>query len=50
MTTAIQNEVHGATIQAQTTISATLNSLSSLSSLSLASQISKQVAGAAGGM
>ena len=50
MTTAIQNEARGATIQAQTTISATLNSLSSLNSLSLASQISKQVAGATAGM
>ena len=49
LTTAIQNEVHGATIQAQTTISATLNSLSSLNAVNLASQISKQVATATAG-
>jgi len=49
ITTAVQNDVRGATIQAQTTISATLNSLGSLSGLNLANQIRQQVAGVNGG-
>lgn len=49
LTTAVQNDVRGATIQAQTTISATLNSLSSLNAVSLANQIHQQVALSIGG-
>jgi hypothetical protein len=49
ITTAVQNEVRGATIQAQTTISATINSLGALNGLNLANQIHQQVAGATGG-
>lgn len=47
ITTAVQNEVRAATIQTQTTISATLSSLSSLNALNLAlaNQIRQQIAG-----
>ena len=43
LTTAIQNNVRAATIQVQTTISATLNSLALLNASSLASSIRQQV-------
>lgn len=43
LTTAIQNNVRAATIQVQTTISATLNSLSLLNASALASSIRQQV-------
>jgi hypothetical protein len=43
LTTAIQNNVRAATIQIQTTISATLNSLSLLNASALASSIRQQV-------
>ena len=46
--TAVQNDVRGAEIQAQTTITATLNSLAALKSLTLASAIQAQVAAAVG--
>src|SRR6202043_3679043 len=36
LTTAVQNEVHAATIQTQTTISATINSIPALNAISLA--------------
>jgi hypothetical protein len=45
LTTAVQNEVHAATIQTQTTISATLNSMPSLNALSLGNLIRAQVSG-----
>jgi hypothetical protein len=45
LTTAIQNNVRAATIQVQTTISATLNSLALLNASSLASSIRQQVKG-----
>jgi hypothetical protein len=44
ITTAVQNEVHAATIQTQTTISATLNSLAFLNAFTLANSIRQQVA------
>ena len=43
LTTAIQNNVRAATIDVQTTISATLNSLSLLNASALASSIRQQV-------
>jgi hypothetical protein len=45
LTTAIQNNVRAATIQVQTTISATLNSLALVNASSLASSIRQQVKG-----
>jgi hypothetical protein len=45
LTTAVQNQVHAATIQTQTTISATLNSIPSLNAISLANSIRAQVSG-----
>jgi hypothetical protein len=45
LTTAVQNEVHAATIQTQTTISATLNSMQFVNAASLANSIRAQVAG-----
>ena len=48
ITTAVQNEVRATTIQTQTTISATLNSLPVVNSLALASAIQAQVASAVG--
>jgi hypothetical protein len=45
LTTAVQNQVHAATIQTQTTISATLNSIPFLSAISLANSIRAQVGG-----
>jgi hypothetical protein len=44
ITTAVQNNVHAATIQTQTTISATLNSLGFLNAFTLANSIRQQVA------
>jgi hypothetical protein len=44
ITTAVQNEVHAATIQTQTTVSATLNSLAFLNAFTLANSIRQQVA------
>jgi hypothetical protein len=46
ITTAVQNDVRAATIQIQTTITATVNSLLTTNSLSLANAIKAQVAGA----
>ena len=43
ITTAVQNEVKGATIQVATTINATLNSLSALNAVSLGNAIRSQV-------
>jgi hypothetical protein len=48
LTTAVQNEVHAATIQTQTTISATLNSMPSLNAISLGNSIRAQVSGGGG--
>jgi hypothetical protein len=48
LTTAVQNEVHAATIQTQTTISATLNSMPSLNALSLGNLIRAQVSSGGG--
>jgi hypothetical protein len=48
LTTAVQNEVHAATIQTQTTISATLNSMASLNALSLGNLIRAQVSSGGG--
>jgi hypothetical protein len=45
LTTAVQNEVHAATIQTQTTISATLNSIPALNAISLANSIRAQMSG-----
>ncbi|MDB6083445.1 MAG: hypothetical protein JWN43_1326 [Gammaproteobacteria bacterium] len=45
LTTAVQNEVHAATIQTQTTISATLNSMQFVNAVSLANSIRAQVTG-----
>ena len=45
LTTAVQNEVHAATIQTQTTISATINSIPVLNAISLANSIRTQVSG-----
>jgi hypothetical protein len=45
LTTAVQNDVHAATIQTQTTISATLNSLPSFNAISLGNSIRAQMAG-----
>jgi hypothetical protein len=45
LTTAVQNEVHAATIQTQTTISATINSIPALNAISLANSIRAQVGG-----
>ena len=45
LTTAVQNEVHAATIQTQTTISATLNSIPVLNAISLANSIRAQMNG-----
>jgi hypothetical protein len=45
LTTAVQNEVHAATIQTQTTISATINSIPALNAISLANSIRTQVGG-----
>jgi hypothetical protein len=45
LSTAIQNEVHAATIQTQTTISATVNSLPALNAISLSNSIRAQVSG-----
>jgi hypothetical protein len=45
LTTAVQNEVHAATIQTQTTISAILNSIPALNAISLANSIRAQVSG-----
>lgn len=45
ITTAVQNQVRAATIQTQTIISATINSLGSLNALTLANQIRQQVTG-----
>jgi hypothetical protein len=45
LTTAIQNQVHAATIQTQTTISATINSMPSLNAISLGNSIRAQVSG-----
>jgi hypothetical protein len=39
LTTAVQNEVHAATIQTQTTISATINSMPALNAISLSNSI-----------
>jgi hypothetical protein len=44
LATVVQNEVRGTTIQTQTTITASLNSLTALNGLSLASAIQQQVA------
>ena len=44
ITTAVQNSVHAATIQTQTTISATLNSIAFLNAFNLANSIRQQVA------
>jgi hypothetical protein len=44
ITTAVQNSVHAATIQTQTTISATLNSIAFLHAFTLANSIRQQVA------
>jgi hypothetical protein len=44
ITTAVQNSVHAATIQTQTTISATLNSMAFLNAFTLANSIRQQVA------
>jgi hypothetical protein len=44
ITTAVQNNVHAATVQTQTTISATLNSLAFLNAFTLANSIRQQVA------
>jgi hypothetical protein len=44
ITTAVQNSVHAATIQTQTTISATLNSIAFLNAFTLANSIRQQVA------
>ena len=43
ISTAVQNQVHGASIQAQTTISASVNSLTSLNAVSLGNAIRQQV-------
>jgi len=43
LTTAVQNEVRGTTIQTQTTITASLNSLTVLNGLTLASEIQQQL-------
>jgi hypothetical protein len=48
LTTAVQNEVHAATIQTQTTISATINSIPALNAISLANSIRTQVSGGGG--
>lgn len=48
LTTAVQNEVHAANIQTQTTISATINSLPSLNAISLGNFIRSQVSGGGG--
>jgi hypothetical protein len=45
LTTAVQNEVHAATIQTQTTISATINSLPALNAISLSNSIRAAVSG-----
>jgi hypothetical protein len=45
LTTAVQNEVHAATIQTLTTISATINSIPSLNAISLGNSIRAQVSG-----
>lgn len=45
LTTAVQNEVHAATIQTQTTISATINSIPSLNAISLGNSIRAQMSG-----
>ena len=44
ITTAVQNNVRAATIQTQTTITATLNSLTALNALTLGNAIRQQVA------
>jgi hypothetical protein len=48
LTTAVQNEVHAATIQTRTTISATINSLPALNAISLANSVRAQVSGGGG--
>ena len=48
ITTAVQNEVHAPTIQTQTIISATLNSIPALNAVTLANAIQMQVASALG--
>jgi hypothetical protein len=48
ITTAVQNEVHATTIQTQTIISATLNSIPALNAVTLANAIQMQVASALG--
>jgi hypothetical protein len=45
LTTAVQNEVHAATIQTQTTISATINSMPALNAISLSNSIRAAVSG-----
>jgi hypothetical protein len=45
LTTAVQNEVHAATIQTQTTISATVNSMPALNAVSLSNSIRAAVSG-----
>jgi hypothetical protein len=45
LTTAVQNEVHAATIQTQTTISATINSMPALNAISLTNSIRAAVSG-----
>lgn len=45
LTTAVQNEVHAATIQTQTTISATVNSMPALNAISLSNSIRAAVSG-----
>jgi hypothetical protein len=45
LTTAVQNEVHAATIQTQTTISATINSMPALNAVSLSNSIRAAMSG-----